>query len=379
MRAENESHPFIAYLEAQLPAMTELLTRIVSIESFSTDKAGVDEVGRLIAHELRSRGAEVTVFPQTTTGDHVLGIFNRGAGSPIAMILHMDTVHPRGSFASRYRIEDGRMYGPGVFDMKASHVIALYAVQTLQALGQMPNREIRMLFTADEEIGSFTSEALIVEQARGAQLVMVMEPALADGRLKSSRRGVGNFKVVVHGRASHAGGGHERGINAIQEMAHHVLAIQALTDYQRGIATTVSEIKGGIAQNVVPDRCEIHVDARANTQADAEWLTGQIYALRPVLPGARLEISGKFERPPMECDAERLAIFERMKQIVAPILTLEHGPSGAGSDAAFTAPIAPTMDGLGAVGDGLHAVDEHIILASLIERTAMNALILQAW
>ncbi|MFC1466382.1 MAG: M20 family metallopeptidase [Candidatus Brachytrichaceae bacterium NZ_4S206] len=372
-------HTLITYLNAQLPAMTELLTRIVSIESFSADKAGVDEVGRLIAQELRSRGAEVTVFPQATTGDHVLGVFNRGAGSPILMLLHMDTVHPRGSFAARYKIADGKLYGPGAFDMKASHVIALYAVQALQALGQMPNREIRMLFTSDEEIGSFTSEALIVEQARDAQLAMIMEPALADGRLKSSRRGVGNFTVVAHGRASHAGGGHERGINAIQEMAHHILAIQALTDYPRGVATTVSEIKGGIAHNVVPDRCEIHVDARANTQADADWLTTQIYGLRPVLPGARLEISGKFERPPMECNAERLAIFERMKQIVAPVLALEHGPSGAGSDAAFTAPIAPTMDGLGAVGDGLHAVDEHIILSSLVERAAMNALILQAW
>ncbi|PJF48069.1 MAG: M20 family peptidase [Chloroflexi bacterium] len=372
-------HPLITYLNAQLPAMTELLTRIVSLESFSADKAGVDDVARLIAQELRSLNAEVTIFPQTTTGDHVLGVFNRGAGSPILMLLHMDTVHPRGSFAARYKIADGKMYGPGVFDMKASHVIALYAVQALQALGQMPRREIRTLFTSDEEIGSFTSEALIIEQARGAQLVMVMEPALADGRLKSSRRGVGNFTVVARGRASHAGGGHERGINAIQEMAHHILAIHALTDYQRGIATTVSEIQGGIAHNVVPDRCEIHVDARANTQADADWLTRQIYSLRPVLPGAQLEVSGKFERPPMECNAERLAIFERMKQIVAPILTLEHGPSGAGSDAAFTAPIAPTMDGLGAVGDGLHAADEHILLSSLVERAAMNALILQAW
>ena len=372
-------HPLIDYLNEQLPAMTALLTRIVAAESFSADKAGVDDVGRLIAQELESRGARVTAFPQAQTGDHVLGVFNCGAGAPILMLLHMDTVHPRGSFAARYRIEGGRMYGPGVFDMKASHVIALYAIQTLQALGQMPKREIRLLFTSDEEIGSHTSRPVIEAQARDAALVMVMEPALSDGRLKSSRRGVGDFTVVAHGRASHAGGGHERGINAIQEMAHHVLSIQSLTDYRRGIATTVSGIAGGVAHNVVPDRCEIHVDARANTQADAEWVTGQIYGLRPVLPGARLEVTGRFERPPMECNAERLAIFERMKAIVAPIMTLAHGPSGAGSDAAFTAPIAPTMDGLGAVGDGLHAADEHVILASLVERAAMNALIVKEW
>jgi len=373
------SHPFITYLNEQLPAMTELLTALVAAESFSADKAGVDAVGQLVADELRRRGAEISRFPQTQTGDHVLGVFNHGAGAPILMLLHMDTVHPAGTFAARYKIEEGKLYGPGAFDMKAGHVIALYAIQALQALGQMPNREIRLLFTSDEEIGSYTSRALIEAQARGAALVMVMEPALADGRLKSSRRGVGNFTLVARGRAAHAGGGHERGINAIQEMAHHVLAIQALTDYGRGIATTVSLIKGGIASNVVPDRCEVQVDARANTQADAEWMSAQIHNLRPVLPGAQLEISGGFERPPMECNAERLAIFERLKAIAAPIMTLEHGPSGAGSDAAFTAPIAPTMDGLGAVGDGLHAADEHVILASLVERAAMNALIVKEW
>jgi len=373
------SHPFITYLNEQLPAMTELLTALVAAESFSADKAGVDAVGQLVADELRRRGAEISRFPQTQTGDHVLGVFNHGAGAPILMLLHMDTVHPAGTFAARYKIEEGKLYGPGAFDMKAGHVIALYAIQALQALGQMPNREIRLLFTSDEEIGSYTSRALIEAQARGAALVMVMEPALADGRLKSSRRGVGNFTLVARGRAAHAGGGHERGINAIQEMAHHVLAIQALTDYGRGIATTVSLIKGGIASNVVPDRCEVQVDARANTQADAEWMSAQIHNLRPVLPGAQLEISGGFERPPMECNAERLAIFERLKAIAAPIMTLEHGPSGAGSDAAFTAPIAPTMDGLGAVGDGLHAADEHVIVDSLVERAAMNALILRDW
>jgi glutamate carboxypeptidase len=369
-----------AYLDAQLPAMTDLLTQIVRIESPSSDKAAVDEVGKLIQSRLHALGAEVTIFPQDKVGDHVLGVLNEGAGSPMAMILHMDTVHPIGSCAPRFKIEDGKLYGPGAFDMKASHVIALYAVQALQALDRMPNREIRILFTSDEEIGSHTSEKLIEEVAGGASLAMIMEPALADGRLKSSRRGVGLFKVVAHGRASHAGGGHEQGVNAIQEMAHHVLRIQSFTDYPRGIATTVSDINGGIAKNVVPDRCEVFVDTRANKTVDADWLTGQIYSLKPVLPGASLEISGGFERPPMECNDERLRIFERIRQIGAGIgLDVQHGPSGAGSDAAFTAPIAPTMDGLGAVGDGLHAVHEHVILNSLPERAAMNAAILKEW
>jgi glutamate carboxypeptidase len=371
--------PLIDTLNEQLPAMTTLLTAVCAAESFSADKAGVDDVGKIIQAELKARGADVTVYPQDVTGDHVLGVWNKGAGAPVAMILHMDTVHPRGSFAGRFKIEDGRLYAPGVFDMKASHVISLYAIQALQTMGELPNREIRMLFTSDEEIGSHTSQDLIIEQARGAALAMCMEPALADGRLKSSRRGVGGFTVVAHGRASHAGGGHERGINAIQEMAHHILKIQSLTDYARGIATTVSDIQGGIASNVVPDRCEIHIDTRANKQADADWLSEQILSLQPVLAGATLDVSGQFERPPMECNDERLRIFERMKEIVSPVMTLTHGPSGAGSDAAFTCNLAPTMDGLGAVGDGLHAVDEYVKLSSLVERAAMNALIIKHW
>lgn len=367
------------YLNQQLPAMTTLLTAICKAESFTADKAGVDEVGKIIQAELKARGADVTVFSQPVTGDHVLGVWNKGAGGPITMILHMDTVHPRGSFAARYKIENGRLYAPGVFDMKASHVISLYAIQSLQALGEFPNREIRMLFTSDEETGSHSSRELIEAQARGAALVMCVEPALADGKLKSSRRGVGDFTVVTHGLASHAGGGHERGINAIQEMAHHILKIQTLTDYPRGIATTVAEINGGVARNVIPDRCEIHIDTRANKQTDADWLTEQIHSLKPVLPGARVEVRGKFERPPMECNDERLRIFERMREIVSPVMALTHGPSGAGSDASFTCTIAPTMDGLGAVGDGLHAIDEYIVLSSLVERAAMNALILKEW
>ena len=296
------------YLHGQLPAMTDLLVEICRAESFSADKAGVDAVQQIIQRELKARGASVTIFEQAKTGDHVLGVWSHGAGSPMAMILHVDTVHPRGSFAPRFKIEDGKLYAPGVFDMKASGVIALFAVQALQASGELPKREIRMLFTSDEEIGSHTSQALIEDTAHGAALAMVMEPALADGKLKSSRRGVGSFTVVTHGRASHAGGGHERGINAIQEMAHHILKIQSLTDYVRGVATTVSDIKGGIASNVVPDRCEITIDTRANKQADADYLTEQITSLKPVLSGARVEVSGGFERPPMECNDERLRI-----------------------------------------------------------------------
>jgi glutamate carboxypeptidase len=368
------------HLTAHFEAMVDLVTEIVRTESPTSDKAGVDAVGAIIRRELQALGADVQVFPQPVVGDHTLGVFNRGAGSPIAMILHIDTVHPLGSFAPRYKHENGRLYGPGIFDMKASSVIALYALRALQELDAFPNREIRVLFTSDEEIGSGTSKDLIVEQAQGASLVMVMEPALADGRLKSSRRAVGHFVLKAHGRAAHAGGNHELGVNAIWELAHHIPAIQSLTDYAAGTATTVGMIRGGTASNVIPDYAELTIDARATYQHDVDRMTAAIRGLRPALPGARLELEGGFDRPAMECNAERLAILERMTAIAATTgLALTHGASGAGSDASFTCNIAPTMDGLGAVGDGLHAPHEHIQLDSLVERTAFAAAVLKDW
>lgn len=371
---------FRPHLAARLSETTALLTEIVRAESPSNDKAAVDAVGAIIQRELAEVGAQVSVHRQPVTGDHVLGVFNPGAGSPIAMILHMDTVHPLGSYAPRFKIADGKMHGPGVFDMKASHVIALSAIHALRALNALPRREIRMLFTSDEEIGSGSSKALIEEQAHGAALVMVMEPALADGRMKSSRRAVGHWVIKARGQAAHAGGNHELGVNAIWELAHHIPAIQRLTDYARGTASTVGMIKGGTASNVIPDYAEMTVDTRATTQADTDWMSGAIHDLAPVLPGARLEIEGGFDRPAMECNAERLRIIDRLTAIAATTgLALTHGASGAGSDASFTALIAPTMDGFGAVGDGLHAPHEHILLDSLIERGALCAAVIKDW
>jgi glutamate carboxypeptidase len=370
------------YLQTNLPAMTDLLDQLVSLESQTEEKAGVDRVGELLSERLSSLGAELAIYPQAATGDHVLGVFNRGGGSPIAMILHMDTVHPAGTLSQRpVRVENGRLYGPGSYDMKASHVIALFAIQALRELHHFPTREIRILFTSDEETGSHTSRSLIEDVARDATLSMVMEPALSDGKLKSSRKGVGDFKVIARGRAAHAGAEHKKGINAIQELAHQVLKLQAMTDYTRGITFSVGDIRGGGVTNVVPDWASLIVDIRVAALADAEWVIRALNELTPSLPGAALEIAGEFNRPPMECNSERLAIFSRVRDIGSSIgLALDHGPSGGGSDASFTAGIGvPTLDGFGAVGDGAHAVHEHVLLSSLTERAALSAAVLQQY
>ena len=367
------------YLNNQLQEMTDLLAQIVGIESNTVDKAGVDRVGRLLSLELRRLGATVTEFPQGAYGNHILGVLNAGGGSPITLILHMDTVHPAGTLARRpTRLDDGKLYGPGVYDMKASHVIALFAIRALQATGIGHSREVRVLFTSDEEVGSLSSRHLIEETARGSTLAMVMEPALPDGRLKSSRKGVGDFQITARGRASHAGAEHQKGINAVEELARQVIRLQALTDYSRGITFSVGDFKGGGVSIVVPDFAALIVDTRAMTIEDAAWITRTIYSLQPVLPGATLEIQGEFNRLPMECNAERLAIVERIQAIGNAIgITVDHGPSGGGSDASFTSAIGvPTMDGFGAVGDGAHAVHEHVVVSSLVERSALCAAIL---
>lgn len=362
--------------------MVTLLRALVSLESPSKDKAAVDAVANVISGELAALGADVRAVPQSAVGDHVVGVLNAGRGSPIAMFCHMDTVHPVGSVAGMpVKVEDGKLWGPGSFDMKASHVIALYAVRALGDLGALPDREIRLAFTSDEEIGSTTSRGLIEDTARDCALAMVMEPALSDGRLKSSRKGVGDFKITARGRAAHAGAEHAKGINAILELAVQVQRIQALTDYGRGITFNVGWMHGGGATNVVPDKAELIVDTRCERVSDAEWVKEQMFALQPALAGTTLTVEGDWNRPPMECDAERLSIVARIKAIGDAIgVPVDHGPSGGGSDASFTAAIGvPTMDGFGAVGDGLHAPHEHILISSLSERAALSAAVLAGW
>ncbi len=371
-----------AYLAKQLPQITDLLTQVVSIESQTHEKAGVDRVGQLIQQRLKNLGAQITVHPQAHVGDHVVGTWNRGAGAPISLYMHMDTVHPTGSLAKRpIRIEGDRFYGPGSYDMKASHVISLFAMQALIELGQLPQREVRLVFTSDEEIGSDTSKTLIEDLARDAVLSLVMEPALPDGRLKSARKGTGTYKVTARGRAAHAGGAHEQGINAVAELAHQVIKLQSLTDYARGVTFSVGAIRGGGVTNVVPDFAELYVDTRVTTYEDAQWVRKAVYGLQPVLAGSRLEVEGEPDRPPMPCDAGRLETFARIQAIGKELgLDVQHGPSGGGSDASFTAAIGvPTMDGLGAEGDGAHAIDEHVLLHSLPERAALSAAIIRAW
>ncbi len=372
-----------AYFDQQTEQMVALLADLIRIESPTRDKDAVDRMSERVATELEALGASLTIHTRQEVGNIVkAGWFLDRPGKPILFLCHMDTVHPVGALEDNpVREEDGRLFGPGAYDMKASIVAVLHTLRGLEEMAILPERPIIALMTTDEETGSYHSRTLIEELAADAALVCVMEPALPDGSLKTWRKATGMFTVRTQGIASHAGGAHEMGLNAIEEMAHHILALQGMTDYQSGTTVSVGMVEGGTARNVVPEFCELAVDVRAMTPDEMERLTEQILALKPVLPGAQLEVFGEFDRPPMERNDLMRRTFEQAKQIAAAHgITLRESGSGGGSDGNFTAALGtPTLDGLGPIGDGAHTSDEQVILRSLGPSAALLAALLLGW
>jgi glutamate carboxypeptidase len=363
--------------------MLDLLKRLVETESPSNDKAAVDRVGLIVAEECRKLGALVKILPNKNAGNHVVAKWGNGGAKSLLILCHMDTVFPMGILSKMpYREKDGKIFGPGTLDMKGGIAIALGAVAAICKSSKMPEKPIVALFTSDEEIGSQTSRELIEDLARQAEMVFVLESGLVDGSLKAWRKGVGDFKVKVKGRAAHAGGDHEQGRNAIEEMAHQVLAIQAMTDYERGTTLNVGVIQGGFAPNVVPDECEVEVDMRVLQPEEVERIQAAMQALRPVLDGTSIEVSGSLNRPPLPFNEVNQAAFEKAAAIARDVLGLELRASGAGgsSDGNFVAPLGvPVLDGLGAVGEGYHSEREYIFKDSLLERARLLAAFLRNW
>jgi glutamate carboxypeptidase len=338
-------------------------------------------MGERVAEELDRLGASLTVHPRTEVGDIVEARWRaERPGQPLLIVCHMDTVHPVGMLAQNpVRRENGRLYGPGSYDMKGSIVTSMTALRGLMELGLLPDRPVIALMTTDEETGSFHSRTLIENRAREAALAMIMEPALPDGAIKTWRKSTGGFQIRTYGVAAHAGGAHEAGLNAIEEMAHQIIALQKLTDYDKGTTVSVGIISGGTARNTVPDRCEALVDVRAMARDEMERLTAAIKGLQPALPGARLEVEGGFDRPPMERNERMVATFARARDIAAAHgLTLREAGSGGASDGNYTAALGtPTLDGLGPTGDGAHSEREFVVVNSLaVSATLVAALVL---
>lgn len=373
----------LAWLRDRLPEMEALLSRLVAIETPSHDVRAQDplfeclgaELGELDFCAMRLRG-------RATGGALYARPARRRQGAPIQLLLgHGDTVWPRHTLAERgISVEDRRMHGPGVYDMKAGLVQLLFALRVLRELGIESEVTPIVLVNADEEIGSRDSTRHVVRLARVSDRVFVMEPSLGlEGRLKTARKGVGRFTVTVRGRSAHAGLDPGEGVSAILELSHVIQKLFELNDVERGVTVNVGTIDGGMGANVVAPESRAVVDVRVLTPEDAGRVEAAIRGLAPSTPGATLEIEGRIGRPPMQRTTGTGELFQRARTAADELgFSLDEATAGGGSDGNTTGIWAPTLDGLGAVGDGAHATHEFVFLDRMAERAALLALLVAA-
>ena len=362
-------------------SMVKMLGMFVRSESPSHDKKAVDRFGTLVAAEWRKRGAKLNVLATAKRGNHLRAEIWLGRGRApkrqIMVLGHLDTVYPRGTLAKMpFRISGGRAWGPGTFDMKGGLVLALFAVDALKAAGITPAKKLVFLWTSDEEIGSASSRRAITSEARRSDAVLVLEPSFGrNGRLKTARKGVGTAEIIVTGRSAHAGVDPEKGVNAVHELALQIERLMKVNNPARGITVQTTVVTGGTVSNVIPDYARAEVDIRFSQATDGPELNRKLRSLRPISKGARLEIRGGTNRPPLERTAAVRALFRHAQELMRDMgLALGEASTGGGSDGSFTAALGvPTLDGLGAVGDFPHGPGEHVRIGALPERAALLA------
>lgn len=369
------------HLSARRTEMAEFLTRLVEAESPTVDPASQQGPQQVLTDRLESLGFRVRHYPGETSGGTLLARpARRVRGGPIQLLIgHSDTVWPSGTIADMpARLEGGRLYGPGSFDMKGGLVEILYAAETLRALDLSPTVTPVVLVNSDEETGSRDSWRLIERLARIADRAFVLEPALGpEGRLKTARKGNGQFLLRVLGRAAHAGLEPEKGASAILELSLCIQQLFELNDPDRGITVNVGTIDGGLRTNVVAPTSEATIDVRILHASDAPRVEWAIRSLRARTPGTRLEITGGINRLPMERTRRNRRLWHSARRSADQLgLEIEEGVSGGGSDGNITSLYCATLDGLGPVGDGAHAVHEHVLVDSLPDRAALLAMLL---
>ncbi len=376
--------PLIQYYAERTNDVVALTTMLANYETPTADKAHLDVLGNCVEGLLRDLGADVERFPREQAGDILLARWNADRpGKPIMFLMHMDTVWPVGTTAQRpVHVEGDRLIGPGTWDMKGSIAIVLTALKGLRERGEFPDRPVWALFTTDEETGSIHSIDVIEKYASQAGLCLVMEFAMPDGGIKTWRKGLAQYDVHVKGLSSHAGNAPEKGINAVLELAHQTLRISELARLDLGTSVSVTVVHGGTAFNVIPAAATAQVDVRYLTKAEAERVSQAIHNLQPVLKGATIEVVEATQpRPPMERDETMIHSFEQAKTIAAQLgFELTEGGSGGGSDGNFTAGLGiPTLDGLGLMGEGAHALHEQVVISSIPARTALLDRIVKDW
>ena len=384
MTSKDISQPALAHLafcQQHEGEMLSLLRHMVEIESPSDDKAAVDRMGAFLADVFERLGGHVTFYPQEASGNHLKAEFAGGSGKPILLLGHFDTVWPMGTLAKMpFRMEAGRAFGPGVYDMKAGIAMMIFALRALKESGAA-HRPVTILLDTDEEVGSTTGRPIVEATAKDCEAVLVLEPSQGpQGYLKTSRKGVGDITIRVRGRASHSGVDFEKGRNAIVELARQLLEIVKFTDLTRGITVNPGVIQGGTRSNVIAAEAWAEVDLRIARTADAAELEQKFAALKPFDPDCSIELSGGINRPPMERTEGTVRLFG-MAQGIAQSMgwKLEESSTGGGSDGNFTSALGiPTLDGLGAMGEGAHASNESVVIQELPQRTALLAGLIQS-
>jgi glutamate carboxypeptidase len=382
MSSPTEPKLLLDCLTPQLPKMLRTLETFVRAESPSTEKAASDACAQVIAAEWSKRGVPVESLEQKHRGAHLRITCGPGNTKPRSQLLvlgHYDTVYASGTLAKMpFRTAAGRAYGPGVFDMKAGIVQALSALDAIQQAGAAISKTIVFLWTSDEEIGSESSRKLLEAEAKRSDAVFVLEPSLGPkGLLKTARKGVGDAEIIVQGRASHAGLAPEKGVNAIHELALQIALVKKWNDVKRGVSVNVGLVAGGTRPNVIPDHAKAVLDLRALRATDMQRIEKQLRGLRPILPGAKLTVRGGFNRAQLERKISA-DLFQRASILAKSMgFTLGEATVGGGSDGNLTAALGiPTLDGLGAVGDGAHSAEEYIFARRMPERAALLAALL---
>jgi len=374
----SEAQRRLQHFEQRREAIVETIRQLVGIESPSDNKAAVDRVSVVIAEKFAALGGRSHFHRATDFGNHLQVDFDgESAQKPVLLLGHYDTVYPLGTLATMpCRVSSGRLWGPGVLDMKSGIALMLHAIEALQAWFGLLPRPVTVLLVSDEEIGSDSSRAITESLAKQSSSVLVLEPSYGlKGAVKTARKGVGEYELKVTGVASHSGLDFEKGQSAIVELARQILAVQKLVDLKRGLTLNAGLVRGGTRVNVVPAEANASIDVRVARMKDATSIDRQLRALRPINKKCKLELKGGVNRPPMERTPGVAALYDKAVVIARELgWKLSEAAVGGGSDGNFTAGLGiPTLDGLGGVGEGAHATHESIVISELPRRAALLA------
>jgi glutamate carboxypeptidase len=371
-------HDLTAAVAGRQRQMLRMIGELVRLESPTEDRQAVNRCVSLVEGWIKAGGGKSRRSKPRSAGDLLVGRFGpeRSRDKPLMLLGHLDTVWPLGTLKKMpFRVGSGRAWGPGVLDMKAGVVMALMALRILKVSGRL-TRPVLVLLNSDEETGSEHSRSLTESLAKKCASVFVLEPAQGlSGAYKTARKGVGNYRLQVHGVAAHSGVDFDRGHSAVQELGRQIERASAFTDPARGITVNAGVIGGGTRSNVVPAEAWAEFDVRIAKAVDAARVDRRFHSLRAFDRHCTLQVEGGLNRPPMERTRGTVALFKRAATMAAGLgFQLQEAATGGGSDGNFTAALGiPTLDGMGAVGEGAHADHESILLQALVPRTALLA------